>query len=82
MPARAERGDSGFDYSASDGAPPSVAPPAGCGCNDTGDPVGEGAGQQLQAQGGQASPGAQAGQAQAQPPPEPLPASTGGTGSA
>ena len=80
MPARAARADFRLDYSAFAAAAPGAAPP-GCGCNDTGDPVGGGAGQQLQAQGGQVSPGAQAGQAQAQPPPpEPPPPSTGGRG--
>ncbi len=76
MPARAASGDFRLDYGALDAAPPDAAPPAGCGCNDTGDPADVGAEQQLQAQGGQVWPGAQAGQAQAQPPPEPEPAST------
>ena len=76
MPARAVSADFRLDYCAIAAA----TPPTGCGCNDTGEPAGDGAGQQLQAQGGQVSPGAQAGQAQAHPPPEPLPASTGGTG--
>jgi hypothetical protein len=52
--------------------------PTGCGCSVTGVPEGAWAGQQSHAQGGQVSPGAQAGQAQAQPPP--APPSTGGTG--
>ena len=77
MPARAASGDFRLDYSPIDAAAPGAAPPAGCGCRVTGDPAGVGAGQQLHAQGGQVSPGAQAGQAQAHPPPEPLPASTG-----
>jgi hypothetical protein len=81
MPARAAGGDFRLDYSAIDAASPGAAPLTGSGCADTGDPMGGGAGQQLQAHGGQAWPGAQAGQAQAQPPPpEPLPASTGGRG--
>jgi len=86
MPARAAGGDFRLDYRPIDPtpplgpAPPAAVPPTGWGCRVTGVPVGGWAGQQLHAQGGQVSPGAQAGQAQAQPPPEPLPASTGGTG--
>src|SRR5450755_4429650 len=75
MPARAANGDFRLDYSGVGAAPPSAA--TGCGCNVTG-PGGCCVGQQLQAHGGQVSPGPQAGQAQAQPP-EPLPASTGKT---
>jgi len=59
-------------------APPGAALLTGCGCSVTGVPAGGWAGQQSHAQGGQVSPGAQAGQAQAQPPP--APPSTGGTG--
>jgi hypothetical protein len=65
-----------LDYRPIDPAAPGAALPTGCGCSVTGVPAGGWAGQQSQAQGGQVSPGAHAGQAQAQPP-EPLPASTG-----
>jgi hypothetical protein len=80
MPVGAGRGDFGRDYRADEVAPPPTA--RGCGCSVTGVPFGGGARQQLQVQGGQAWPGAQAGQAQPQPalPEPPLPASTGGTG--
>ena len=77
MPARARTGDFCLDYEAPGAAPPST--PTGCGCSVTGPPSGR-VGQQLQAQGAQVSPGAQAGHAQADPPPPPLPASTGGAG--
>ena len=78
MPARAGSGDFGRDYRAAEAVPPLTA--RGCGCSVTGIPWGRGAGQQLQVQGGQASPGAQAGQAQPQPPlPEPPPPASGGT---
>ena len=81
MPAHAASGDFCRDYSAIAAAPPDAAPLTGCGCRVTEDPADRSDGQQLQAQGGQLSPGGQAGQAQAQPPPppEPVPASTGGT---
>jgi hypothetical protein len=76
MPARASDGDFRPDYNRIGAAPPSTAIGFGCGVT-----VPEGGfRQQLQAHGGQVSPGPQAGQAQAQPPPpEPLPASTGRT---
>jgi len=81
MPARHAIGDFRLDYNGVGSGLPDAAPPSmatGCGCSVTGCdvPWGGGAGQQLQAQGGQVSPAAQAGQAQAHPPPEP--ASTGG----
>lgn len=83
MPARAGSAISPGNYKLPEAAPAEAVPPpteTGCGCNVTGVPCGVRAPQQLQVQGGQASPGAQAGQAQPHPPvPEPPP-STGGTG--